>query len=448
MTNLEEWLRTDAGNVASFAKQFSGKVKYNRTIGKWMEYDDMRWNSNRGDGAAERHFSDLGKVIWSSLAHCSSAEARREVFKWATYANSTRGIRNGLSLARSHTDIEVFATDFDTDPYLLNCEDGTINLRSGELQPHSPDDKITQLAPVSYKEDTGVELWMNCLKTWHQGVMETIEYLQRLAGMCLTGDVSSRVFPIFYGLGKNGKSKFLDTLLGILGDYATVAPRTLLKQTRYDSHPTDLAGLFGKRLVLASETEQMRLKVDVVKSMTGDKRITARFMRGDFFDFTPTHKTILVSQHLPIITETADAIWDRVHKLGWEVRITEAQENTHLYEDLKKEWPGILKWCVEGCLKWQQDGTLKRTKSIQKQTETYRRESRPLSDFVEDMCVIGLGCFVPLSELYVVYKGWGDYGETFREFNKQMRELGYQSKERKINAKTVKCWLGLGLCAK
>ncbi len=448
MTNLEEWLRTDAGNVEYFAKQFSGKVKYNCTIGKWMEYDNMRWNSNRGNGAAERHFSDLGKVIWQSIAHSSSAGDREKLLKWGEYVNSARGLRNGLSLAKSHKDIEVFATDFDQDPYMLNCEDGTIDLHSGQLQPHRADDKITQLAPVRFKEDTGIELWMNCLKTWHSGDMETIEYLQELAGMCLTGDTSSRVFPIFYGSGKNGKSVFLDTLMGILGDYATVAPRTLLKQTRYDAHPTELAGLFGKRLVLASETEQMRLKVDVVKSMTGDKRITARFMRGDFFDFTPTHKTILVSQHLPIITETADAIWDRVHKLGWEVRITDAKQDTHLLGKLEKEWPGILKWCVEGCLKWQQDGTLKRTKSIREQTETYRKEQRPLSDFIEDMCVIGLGCFVPLSELYVAYKGWRDYAETFREFNKQMRDLSYRSKERKINTKTVKCWIGLGLCTK
>ena len=188
--------------------------------------------------------------------------------------------------------------------------------------------------------------------------------------MCLTGDTSSRVFPIFYGVGKNGKSVFLDTLMMLLGDYATIAPRTLLRVTRHEEHATEIACLLRKRMVIASETRKnIKLKAALVKAMTGDARLKARFMRQDYFDFKPTHKTILVTQNLPIIDETSDAIWDRVHKMEWGVRIPDHRQNTHLLEDLREEWPGILKWAVEGCLKWQNDGILIPTKSIRKQTE-------------------------------------------------------------------------------
>jgi putative DNA primase/helicase len=136
-------------------------------------------------------------------------------------------------------------------------------------------------------------------------------------------------------------------------------------------HATELAGLLSKRFVIASETKKgMILKTSLVKAMTGDQRMTARFMRQDYFEFQPTHKIILVTQNLPNIDESSDAIWDRVHKMGWNVRIPDGKQNTHLLEDLKEEWTGILRWAIEGCLKWQKDGILIRgTKGLQVEDE-------------------------------------------------------------------------------
>jgi putative DNA primase/helicase len=446
---------TDTGNAKRFVSQHKDKIRFCWSIGKWLAFDGQRWNYDTGIVEAQRCALKTVQGIFSEAAKCKDSDQRKQLFKWAFQSEKAGNLKAILSIVRSLPPIATHARDFDKDKYQLNVFNGTIDLHSGQLIPHNPGDMITKLAPVNYPtrhEEASIDLWLSCLSTWHRGDKDAIDYLQQLTGMCLTGDISSRCFPIFYGGGKNGKSVFLDTLMMLMGDYATIAPRTLLNVSRNDEHATEIACLMGKRLVIASESKKnMKLKVALIKAMTGDSRMKARFMRQDFFDFQPTHKTILVTQNLPIIDEASDGIWDRVHKMEWSVRIPDNEQNTHLLEDLKVEWPGILKWAVDGCLKWKKNGRLIPTESIRKQTEEYRINMNPLKTFIDDECVIGPELSVGVIELKSVYDTWlniNGYDERLsaKDFSALMRESGYKKGTARINGKVVKCWFGIGLC--
>jgi len=445
---------TDTGNAERFAIQHGNKVRYCWSTGRWYYYDGQRWSSQKGIASANRRAINTVRNILVEASKIEDEDRRKTVTKWAFQSEKASCLVSMLTIARSLPPITAYGNNFDTDNYLLNVLNGTIDLRSGQLKPHNPYDMITQLAPVSYpaeQEQASIKLWLDCLNTWHRGDKEAIDYLQRLAGMCLTGDISSRCFPIFYGGGKNGKSGFLDTLMMMLGDYATIAPRTLLKVSRNEEHATELACLMGKRLVIASETKKsMKLKVALIKAMTGDAKMKARFMRQDYFDFQPTHKIILMTQNLPVIDEASDAIWDRVHKMEWAVRIPDHKQNTRLLEDLKAEWPGILKWAVDGCLKWQKDGILIPTESIRQQTEEYRAEMNPIKAFIDDNCIIGPELFIAVTELRQHYDTWGNINDmddrlSVRDFNTVLSESGYKRVPNRMNGKVVKCWQGISI---
>lgn len=443
---------TDLGNARRFIKEYGDLIRFNWSMGKWLYYDGVRWNLHTGEASAKRLASNIGKSILSEASKAEGKEERKALANWAFRSESSEKIRAMLELAKSQEPIACYSDDFDQNIFALNILNGTVDLRTGELHEHNPADMLSKLAPVTWMDEKssfdGDQKWLGCCITWMKDDKEAIDYLQRLGGMCLTGDTTSRVFPIFWGTGKNGKNVFLDTLMKILGDYATVAPRTLLRVSNNEEHATELADLVGKRLVVASETSKaMKLKTALVKSMTGDARLKGRFMRQDLFEFSPTHKVVLMTQNLPVIDETTDAIWDRVHKMKWGVRIPLEEQDTRLQEKLQPEWPYILGWFIEGCLKWQEDGYLKPTKAIIEDTVKYRQEMNPLNDFINEECVVGTDNWVTVSGLKKAFDEWfPDKNKmTSREFNSYMTESGYLYKLKKVDKKPVKCWIGIRL---
>lgn len=446
---------TDAGNAERFAYLHGDKVRHNHTSGKSMYYDGKVWNTQKAEAEIMRLAITTARSIFDYAQTIADTDKRKVAANFSFNSENSARLKAMISIAMTLPPIAASIEDFDQGQMLLNVQNGTIDLRTGELRPHSPDDMITQIAATHYPETESEEkigLWLDCINTWHNGNEDTIGYLQRLGGYCLTGSTASRVFPIFYGGGKNGKSVFLDTTVDLIGDYGTIAPRTLLKTSQNDEHPSDISSLVGKRIVLASESNKdMKLKTALVKAMTGDAMMKARFLYHEPFDFKPTHKVILVTQNLPIIDEASDAIWDRVHKLEWGVRIEESKQNPNLLEELKKEWPGILKWLVQGCLKWQADGcVLTPTEGIKRQTAEYRDSMNPIKDFINDMCVIGEDLFIAVPELrgyfnkYVNISGL-ENTLSAREFNSLMRVSGYREGSKRVHGKVLKCWQGISL---
>ncbi len=204
-----EYHLTDAGNAERFSHQHGDKVRYCWTTGRWLVYDGRRWNSQKGTATANCLTIETARGILAEARGVDDKNKRRKIVEWAFQSERSAHLAAMLSIARSLPPIATYAEDFDKDNYLFNCRNGTIDLRSGKLKAHDPNDMITKLAPVHFPDEqdqASIDLWLNCLSTWHKGEQDSIDYLQRLGGMCLTGDTSSRCFPIFYGSGMNGKS--------------------------------------------------------------------------------------------------------------------------------------------------------------------------------------------------------------------------------------------------
>lgn len=444
----------DIGNGQRFAVQHSDKMRYCQTTKKWLYYDQIKWNPEKGRGQAEALGKKTARSIVNEARNVTHAQEGK-IFTWAHQSGTAYKIEAMLKMASSEDALVVYRNDFDKDSMLFNVLNKTwaLQLEVMRAREHNPVDLISKVAAVSYDPEAKCLLWLKCLDTWMDGDNDKIDYLQRLAGWCLTGDVSPRVFPIFYGPGLNGKTVFCDTLVQLMGDYATVAPKDFLKVKKYEEHPTEIANLYGKRLVVAQETKPgMRLRIDLVKMMTGERQVTGRFMRQDNFTFNLTHKTILMTNNLPIIDDTSDSIWDRVHLLEWNVRIPDDQVDIHLTERLKREWPGILNWMLVGCRHWQEDAyKLLQPEAVKKATKTYRTESDPLSEFVAECCILdNENLLTPVKILRASYNKWAEENQVkfpigSRRFNAYFRERGKQVEQKWLEAKNQKCWCGIGL---
>lgn len=449
---------TDKGNGERLALYHGDKIRFCWDTREWLYWDEKRWNPKLGLEGVRRCAKETALFILDEARIKGTTSERAETAKWAFKSEQEARLNAMMSLARDEKPIAAYKEQFDKELYLLNCKNGIVDLRNGNLLPHHPDIMLTKLANVNFDENAICQLWLGCVETWMGGDKKKIDYLQRTLGMCLTGDICARAFPIFYGSsGKNGKSTCLDTVMEIMGDYASIGMESLVEQKTLPQHPCDIADLIGRRLVVVDETkENMRLRTALVKRMTGDRKLKGRFMRQNPFDFHTTHKTIMMTQHLPLITETSDAIWDRVHLLNWSVRIAEEQRDPRLMDKLQKEYSGILNWLICGCIKWQQDGfILKPPKSVESATQQYRSDSDPLGDFIEDCCDMAPHFFVPVKELSRAYNLWCRENDVKfplgkRQFNEKLRIRGCESRPTRCenDAGTIrvcKCWHGLTL---
>jgi putative DNA primase/helicase len=351
-----------------------------------------------------------------------------------------------LKLAQSEPDIPINPDQLDAHAYLLNVSNGTLDLKQGELRGHLREDHLTKRLEVIYNQTARCPRWEAFLERILAGRQELIRFVQKAIGYSLTGNTQEQCFFILYGTGANGKSTLLDTLLALLGSYAKQAAPDVLLSKSIDRHPTELADLMGARLVTAIETgEGRRLAENLVKQMTGGDRIKARFMRQDFFEFSPTFKLFLATNHKPQIRGTDYAIWRRIRLIPFTVTIPEEERDPTLLEKLRTELPGILAWAVRGCLAWQREG-LKPPADVTHATEAYRAEMDVLAAFLTDCCVVHRNARVKASELYQTYTQWcednGEQTENQRSLGMHLTERGF---ERKRGTAGVHIWEGIGL---
>ena len=286
----------------------------------------------------------------------------------------------------------------------------TFDLRTGIGRAPDPLDDITKktacrCAPAG----TPHPLWSNFLERVTDGNAELQGFLQRYIGYCCTGYTSEHVFVFAYGTGANGKSTFINTILGILGHYATVADMSTFMASNNPSHPTDLAKLRGARLVVAQETQGGRRWDETkIKSLTGGDKITARFMRQDFFDFVPTFKLFICGNHTPRLSSVDEAMRRRLLLVPFTVQIPPAERDPHLAEKLRAEWPAILRWCVEGCLAWQRMG-LSPPPIVRDATAEYFTSQDTLQQWMEDCTVPGdQSTFSRTADLFTSWKIWAE----------------------------------------
>ncbi|WP_128920076.1 phage/plasmid primase, P4 family [Bradyrhizobium nanningense] len=320
---------------------------------------------------------------------------------------------------------------------------GTIELRSGEERPYEPNDYITRKAGCSLAPPgTPHPLWSSFLGRITNGDRELVGFLQRYVGYCLTGTTAEHVFVFAYGTGANGKGTFINTIVKIFGDYATTAAMSTFIASKNDNHPTDLAKLRGARLVVAQETQQGREWDEAkIKTLTGGDRMTARFMRQDFFDFDPTFKLFIVGNHKPRLTVVDEAMRRRLLVVPFTVRIPEAERDQDLSRKLEPEWPAILRWALDGCLEWQRIG-LAPPAVVLDATAQYFAGEDMFGQWLDDACEVDIGNIWKWEPVGSLFDSWSAYAARGNEnvgskkaFSEQMQARGFTSAQ-KGHAKT------------
>lgn len=439
---------TDLGNAERFAALHGEDVRHVREWGRWFVYDDTRWTPDR-TGAVERKAKLVVRSIDREAADAERDDERKDLRSHASRSESKRSLQAMIDLAQSEEGIPACPEDLDPDPWLLNVKNGTLDLRTGKLREHRREDLITKLAPVEYNAKAKAPTWETFLeRVLPSEALRT--FVQRAVGYSLTGDNRERVLLILYGMGRNGKSTFLEAIREMLGaedGYAMKTPAETLMAKPAGGIPNDIARLKGARFVSSSETEAgRRLAEALVKEITGNDTISARFMRAEWFDFKPTHKVWLATNHKPEIRGTDPAIWDRIRLVPFSVRIPDNEVDTKLPEKLKEELPGILRWAVEGCLGWQNEG-LGEPKEVKVATEAYRSEMDTLAAFIAERCVVNDNASATARCLYDAYTSWCDENredaEKQRSFGSRLKERGFQAARDKSGSKRI--WKGIGL---
>jgi P4 family phage/plasmid primase-like protien len=441
--NNEPAHHTDMGNAQVFAHAHGAALRYCYRFGAWYTWTARRWEEDER-GMVERRAKRTVLDFYRRVAELEDDAARKALVTHARRSEAAGRVEAMVRLARSEPGIAIMPDDLDRDHWLLNCLNGTVDLRTGELRPHNPADLITKLIPIPYDAAAPCPQWEAFLG---QVVPDPAvrRFLQRAVGYAATGDTREQALFFPFGSGANGKSTFLSLVMAALGDYAKQAAPELLTYSKNDRHPTELADLVGVRFVASIEVDEgKRLAEALVKQMTGGDRMKARRMRENFFDFTPTHKIFLAANHRPIVRGTDHAIWRRIHLIPFEVTIPPEQQDKQLPTKLYGELPGILRWIVEGCLEWQQEG-LGVPEAVKQATNEYRADQDVLGAFLEDECEVSPTATVTSKALYAAYMEWcRRTGETpigQRWLGPRLLERGFQS----VHNRAARMWVGLQL---
>lgn len=441
---------TDLGNAERLVRRHGRNLRYFTTKEVWLEWDGQRWREDE-TGGIYRCAKETVRSIYAEAARANGEEIRRESARWATRSEAGERITKMISLARYELGVPVSTQQLDTDPWLLNCTNGTLDLRSGNLRQHNRGDLITRVCPVKYDADAKCPMFQAFLRRSLGENQALIRYLRRVLGFALTGVPPDRTMWFFYGKGGNGKSTLLALFHHLLAGYAKKTPaETLLVKSRGNTASNDLAELHGARLVTCAELPQeCRLNEARIKDLSGRERIKCRFLFHEFFEYLPCFKLFMYGNHRPVIRGTDDGIWDRLKLVPWTVQIPDAEKDSELPGKLLQELPGVLSWAVEGCLEWQKCG-FQHPDDVRNATSAYRAEQDTLAEFISDCCITDEKLWVRNPELWKAYEDWcGITGEREpigrRSFSSQLADLGFTPGS--STARGGRYWTGIGLRA-
>ncbi len=431
--------RTELGNSIRLVNLFGQELRYCSQLGYWLVFHSAYWQPDY-----KNQVWKFGKATIRHLAKEASKmtddEERKAMLRFAIESEKKRAIQAMIDLAKSDPRIAIVPEDLDRDPYLLNCPNGTLELRTGKLREHRPEDLITKITAVPYRPDAPRERWEKVLDEI-QPESELRAYLKRALGYSICGDTGEHCLFLPYGTGRNGKNTILDPIVKILGEYATNCDPKILLRTGKNDHPTGLADLRGRRLVITDEVDEgEELAEALVKRVTGNPTIKARFMRQDFFEFDVTSKIWMPANHKPDIKGRDEGIWSRIRVIPFEITIPVEKRIKNLARILaKEEGEGILAWLVEGYLDWQKLEGLNEPTKVLDAVKEYRLQQDVVAAFIKECCLTWLDhpnrsqFKVRKDELYSAYASWcKENGEkellSGREFGSEMTSRGFELK--------------------
>lgn len=458
---------SDVGNAARLAERFGGDVRWcGSAQGEgFLCWDGARWapdTMRRVDHMTRdvaRDVVDYALDLETRLRTAAQATGgkptpsqqaalnalREEVKTWRKWARDSEMVAHlRASLTTARVDVAVAHEALDSDPWSLNTRTGTVDLRTGEQRPHRREDMHTKVAGAGVGA-VACPVWVSFLTRIMGGDAEMVAFIQRVVGYCLTGSTREQCLFILYGNGSNGKSTFLDTIRTVFGDYAQHArAETFVRDRKGGGIPNDVAALRGARLVTASEPEQgAQLDESLIKEMTGDAAISARFMRQEFFTFTPQFKVLLATNHRPVIRGTDHGIWRRIRLVPFLETIREDEKDRDLGKKLEAEADAILAWGIEGARLWSLHG-LQEPSAVREATDDYRADMDVLADFLAEKC--SLHGVSTNTELYKAFMEWqqanGEKPRSQKWLTRALFDRGYkQDPTRKYGRR----WVGLSL---
>jgi putative DNA primase/helicase len=406
--------------TAGFAKD----ARYVAQWSKWFFWNGSRWERDEKlkHATAVRDYlrAKATKLIeWAdkkaeAILAGGGSTAEKQANAVQTYArDNARTLRQNAcimaieSLAKSNAELAAVPSQFDADPMVLGTPNGTVDLATGEMRPAARADYLTrQCAVAPAAPGSPCPTWMAFLHRTMDGDFEKVEFLQRVVGYTLTGQTNEHKLFFLFGTGRNGKSVFVNTIFGLMGDYAKRAPAQTFLDSHGERHPTDLAGLQGARLVAGSELPAGKAwNESIIKDLTGGDIITARFMRGDFFDYRPQFTLFIAGNHQPAIKTTDEAMRARIVLVPFTVTIPEHERDPLLESKLRQEWPAILRWAVDGAVAWGQGG-LQVPASVRDASREYLDTEDHIGEFIDERLQAKPGNTLQSGELYRVFNEW------------------------------------------
>lgn len=389
---------TELGNAERIAYEYGHTIKYVGDMG-WLIWDGKRW---RVDTKKE-----IERITNKVLRSLYNSDDENEA-KWARMCERRNirmnSIKDLMPLVPGERD------DFDRHKFLFNVENGILDLKQGKIMPHDRNLNLTKITNVEYDADAKCPEWLKFLDQIFQGDQELMEYMQRLVGYSLTGDISEQSMYFLVGGGSNGKSTFVNTIKKLMGDYGLQTNSDTFIKKKSEGANNDIARLASSRFVSAVESEEgEKLQESLVKTITGGEQILARFLRQEFFEFLPEFKVFFTTNHKPIIGGVDDGIWRRVKIIPFTLNLKPHERDKKLEEKLSLEMSGILNWAIDGCMMWQKSG-VKEPTVVMDATGNYKQDMDILGPFLDEVCYTGdradESIRIEAKELYNFYDRW------------------------------------------
>jgi putative DNA primase/helicase len=411
-----------------FTKQHLGKLRYVDKWGRWLIWDGKRWQFDE----KLQVFDMVRDVCREHARRCNDPRVKAQL----TSAKTVGAVHR---LAQMDQRTAAVTSQWDADPWLLNTPDGVYDLGNGMMREALPEDYMTKITAVA--PDGDCPLFHKFLDEITDGDAELQQFIQRMLGYCLTGITREHALFFLYGTGANGKGALMNTVAHIFGDYHKSAPIETFTVTKNENHPTELAGLVGARLVTVTETEKGRRWSEArVKQLTGGDEVSARFMRQDFFEYIPQFKLNISGNHKPSLSAVDEAIRRRFNMLPFLVTIPVEKRDPNLPEKLKAEGPGILRWMIDGCLAWQEQG-LNPPDAVTAATSEYLASQDLIALWIADRCVEDKAAQESPSTLFASYKAWCESANerpgTQKAFGDALHTKGFE-KDRNMHGRYFK----------
>lgn len=436
---------TDTGNAHRLYDRFGNVIKYSYNRKKWFFWDGKTWildEMGEIKKLADEICEDLKRDAWN----LQDEDLQEQALKFAKRTASSSAKEAMIKECQHLKDIPAAPDDFDAYTDYFNCQNGIVNLRNGELIPHDANFMMSKICNAEYDtKRRKPKLWLKFLDDIFNGDAELIEYIQKCVGYSLSGSNREQCAYFLYGMGNNGKSTFLDTIADLLGGYASNAqPDTLMMQGKGSlsggGANSDIARLKSARFVTCEEpTEGVRLNEGLLKQLTGGSKVTCRFLYGDEFEYTPEFKIWIATNHKPAIRGTDFGIWRRIKLIPFEVNIPKEKVDKNLKYKLRQEFPQILAWAVEGCIKWQKEG-ITDPACVTRATEDYKQEMDLMAGFMDQCMAIDYtsSARIMASDLFSIYSRWAKANNEYEMSSKKFfTELAKKLPDKGRNSKGI-----------